>query len=64
MFTAPAIRIARFDRRADRRTIVSYFRRTLVMYYWCILGALAIWWALVGLNLAAVYRLASQSWAC
>lgn len=48
------------DRRADRRTMMTYFRQTLVMYYWCILAALMIWWVMVGLNLSNVYVLLSS----
>lgn len=35
----------------------DYFKHVLVMYYWCILTALIIWWIATGCNLsAAVYR--------
>lgn len=45
------------ERRADRRIMFDYFKHVLVMYYWCILIALIIWWIATGCNLStAVYR--------
>lgn len=45
------------DRRADRRTMLAYFRSVLIMYYWCILGALTAWWVMIGVGMQPmVYR--------